>query len=93
MNAVETQDSEIRQELMKIVIEEGMIGAREVAADDKLSDLNIASADFMMILMSIEDKFGVYVTVDEKLTSAETVGQLLDVIVERIHASRKESAQ
>lgn len=83
------QDGDLRQQLLAIVVEEGMIKDRTPTADTRLDELGIESADFVMILMAVEEKFGVYVPVDEKLTEAETVGALLDVVVGHIEEHRQ----
>lgn len=86
------QDGDLRAQLLAIVVEEGMIKDRTPAADTRLDELGIESADFVMILMAVEEKFGVYVPVDEKLTEAKTVGELLDVVVGHIEDHRRQVA-
>lgn len=81
-------DEELRQQLLAIVAEEGLVDSRTVGVDERLDELGIQSADFVMILMAIEEKFGVYVPVDESLTEAKTVGDLLDVVCRRIEEHR-----
>jgi acyl carrier protein len=92
MTTAEAQNEDLRRQLMNIVIEEGMLEGKDIAPDDKLSDVGIQSADFVMILMAIEEKFGAYIPVDERLTSAETVGQLLDVVVAQVVEHREKVA-
>ncbi len=86
------RDEDLRHRLLAIVAEEGMVGDRAIDDDQRLDDLGIASADFVMILMAIEEKFGVYVPVDEKLTEAKTVGELIDVVTGHIEAHRRQEA-
>lgn len=86
------RDEDLRHRLLAIVAEEGMVGDRAIDEDQRLDDLGIASADFVMILMAIEEKFGVYVPVDEKLTEAKTVGELLDVVAGHVEAHRRQEA-
>ena len=84
MDTVENQGEDLRRRITDIVIEEGMLEGRQIAPEDKLADIGIESADFVMILMAIEEKFGVYVPVDDRLTGAQTVGDLLDAIVAQV---------
>ena len=86
------QDEDLRRDLLAIVVEEGMIKDRTLDAGTRLDELGIESADFVMILMAIEEKYGVYVPVDESLTEAKTVGELLDVVVRHIEDHRRQVA-
>lgn len=86
------RDEDLRRRLLAIVAEEGMVGDHVIDDDQRLDDLGIASADFVMILMAIEEKFGVYVPVDEKLTEAKTVGELIDVVTGHIEEHRRQEA-
>ena len=85
-------DEELRRQLLAIVAEEGLVANREVGVDERLDELGIQSADFVMILMAIEEKFGVYIPVDENLTEAKTVGDLLDVVCRHIEDHRAKVA-
>lgn len=86
------RDGELQKQLLAIVTEEGMVRDRDIAMDQRLDDLGIESADFVMILMAVEEKFGVYIPVDERLTEAETVGALIDVVCRQIEAHRAQVA-
>lgn len=85
-------DEELRRQLLAIVAEEGLVESREVGVGERLDELGIQSADFVMILMAIEEKFGVYIPVDESLTEAKTVGDLLDVVCRHIEDHRAKVA-
>lgn len=87
---VTDKNEDLRQQLLVIVAEEGMAQNRELRLDERLDELGIESADFVMILMAVEEKFGVYVPVDERLTEAKTVGELLDVVCARIEDHRRQ---
>mgnify|MGYP001765236783 CR=1 FL=1 len=91
MTETTVRDEDLRRRLLAIVAEEGMVKDREIAEDQRLEDLGIASADFVMILMAIEEKFGVYVPVDSRLTEAETVGDLLDAVCHHIEEHEKKA--
>jgi len=80
-----TQDRErLSRELLELVAKEGMVEATTVAPDARLEDLSIQSADFIMILMAIEEKYGAYISVDNDLTETETVQDLLDLAIAKI---------
>ena len=86
------RDEELRASVIAIVAEEGMVRDRQISEEQTLDELGIASADFVMILMAIEEKFGAYVPVDANLTEAKTVGELLDVVCGHIAAHREREA-
>jgi acyl carrier protein len=92
MGEATDRDDDLRGQLLKIVADEGMVQTKDIRAEDRLDELGIQSADFVMILMAIEEKFGVYVPVDESLTEAKTVGELLDVVCRHIDEHRREVA-
>jgi hypothetical protein len=46
----------------------------------------------MMVLMSVEEKFGVYVPIDEKLAETKNLQGFIDHLIDRIVAERKTSA-
>ncbi len=80
-----TQDRErLSRELLELVAKEGMVEATTVSPDALLEDLSIQSADFIMILMAIEEKYGAYISVDNDLTETETVQDLLDLAIAKI---------
>ncbi len=80
---VQTDDT-LSQELLALVAREGMVKTENLKRQAKLSDLDIISADFIMILMAIEEEYGAYISVDSELSEIETVGDLLDVATARI---------
>jgi len=85
---------EIESQLLDIVAQEGMIDRGRLNKDAVLLDLDIQSADYVMILMAIEEKWGVYLPVDENLTEAKTVGDLVELVKGKIveHKAKKATA-
>ncbi len=79
--------TELVDRILDIVASEGMIERDRVAPEVVLDSLNVASADLMMILMAIEEEFGVYIPVNESLSEAKTVGELIDAIA--VHIEEK----
>lgn len=82
-------DDELTRELIDVIAKEGMIDMAGVTPQTTLASLNIASVDYMMILAAVEEKFSVYVPMDESLTEVTDVGGLLDVLKQRITADKK----
>lgn len=76
--------SKLVDDLLDLVAKETMVDRAELAPDAQLDTLNIASADFMMILMAIEEKYDAYISVDNELTDLKTVQDLLDLAIAKI---------
>ena len=83
MAGPDAQKKELADKLLSIVAKEGMIEG-EIDLDAELNSLSIQSADVVMILMAIEEEFGIYISVDEDLTETRTVRELIDLFVPRI---------
>ena len=83
---------EIESQLLDIVAQEGMIDRGRLNKDAVLLDLDIQSADYVMILMAIEEKWGVYLPVDEDLTEAKTVGDLVELVKGKIVEHKAEES-
>lgn len=80
----------LEAELLDIVAEEAMVERAVLQPEAALNDLDIASADFVMVLMAIEEKYGVYISVDQELTDLKTVKDLLTLASEKIEAGATE---
>ncbi len=87
-----TDRETLTRELLEMVAEEGMVEASEITPERPLEELDIQSADFVMILMAIEEKYGAYVSVDNELTDVVTVQDLLDLAISKIEAHQAEEA-
>ena len=75
---------DLTRELIEIVAREAMIDPEKLTLETPLADLDIQSADYVMILMSIEQTFDVYIPVDTELTEARTVGDLMRLVEKRV---------
>ena len=72
------------ERLLDLVAKEGMVERDALKPDASFEDLGIESADMVVILMAIEEEFGVYIPVDGELAEATTVGDFLKVLSERM---------
>lgn len=79
-----TNTDKLEEELLDLVAEEGMVDRATLSRDAALADLDIASADFIMILMAIEEKYGIYISVDNEMADLKTVQDLLTVASRKI---------
>ncbi|CUH52201.1 Phosphopantetheine attachment site [Shimia marina] len=80
----------LTRELLDMVAEEGMVDRAELAVEKPLEELDIQSADFIMILMAIEERYGAYVSMDNELTDVVTVQDLLDLAITKIEEHQSE---
>jgi acyl carrier protein len=93
MNATSNTDrAALEQQLIDLFAKEGMVDRAAIKPDATLESLGIQSVDIMMVLMSVEEKFGIYVPIDEKLTETKNLQGFIDHLVDRIVAERKSSA-
>ena len=86
-----TEKTDISQELLELVAREGMVDMSEISPESRLEDLDIQSADFVMILMALEEEYGVYVSVDNELTNVQTVQDLLTLAETKIREGQKDT--
>ncbi|MHC5653200.1 phosphopantetheine-binding protein [Stappia sp.] len=70
--------------LLDLVAKEGMVERDKLTPDATFEELGIQSADMVVILMAIEEEFGVYIPVDGDLAEAQTVGDFLKVLAVRM---------
>lgn len=80
--------ADLSAELLELVAQEGMVEVADLDPASRLEDLDIQSADFVMILMAIEEKYGAYISVDNELSDIETVQDLLDLAIGKIAEHR-----
>ena len=77
-------EADIVDQILDIIAAEGMVERERLSAETELASLDMQSADYVMILMAVEEKFGVYISVDSELTDAKTVGELVALVAGRI---------
>lgn len=67
---------DVQKAVIETIISEGMVDAEKVTPDATIESLEIESIEFVMILNGLEERFDIYVPVDEDLTSIESVADL-----------------
>ncbi len=81
-------DSPIIEKLLAIISKEGMVDRDKLAMDASLDTLGVVSADVVVILLAIEEEFGVYIPVDSELSDVKTVGGLVTALATHIAAKQ-----
>ena len=86
----DADSKKLEDELLDIVADEAMVDREALQRDALLEDLDIASADFVMVLMAIEEKYDIYISVDNELSDLKTVQDLLTLAGEKIGKAQTE---
>ena len=76
--------NKLESDLLDLVAEEAMVDRALLTPQAKLDELDIASADFVMILMAIEEKYGIYISVDNEMADLKSVQDLLSLASKKI---------
>ena len=78
----------LADQILEVIISEGKIDPAKTTPDATLESLEIQSIDVVMILMAIEEKFGVYVPIDGGIADARDLSGFVQQIEARIVAER-----
>jgi acyl carrier protein len=68
------------EKLLDLIAKEGMIDRTKLTMDATLESLGVKSPDLLVVLMAVEEQFGVYIPVDDSLTEAHTLGDLVNAL-------------
>lgn len=72
--------SELADQIIDVIVKEGMIDRDKVTMDATIESLDLKSIDIVMILTAIEDKFDVYIPMDGPFHEAKDIKSLIDAI-------------
>lgn len=86
--AASADSGSLIDQILEVIVSEGKIDPAKAAADATLESLEVQSIDIVMILMAIEEKFGVYVPIDGSIAEAKNLGGFVQQIESRILAER-----
>ncbi len=75
-------------QIFEVIVSEGKIDPAKATPDATLASLEVQSIDIVMILMAIEEKFGVYVPIDGGMAEAKDLSGFVRQIESRILAER-----
>ncbi len=80
---METKDldkTELVNQVIDVIVKEGMIDREKVTPDATIESLDLKSIDIVMILTAIEEKFDVYIPMDGPFHEAKDIKSLIDAI-------------
>ena len=75
---------EVAKAVIDVIITEGMVSPEKVTPDATIESLEIESIEFVMILNGLEERFDIYIPVDEEVTDIASVDNLIDEIHRRL---------
>ncbi len=75
---------DLERQILELIISEGKIEPSRVTPDATLESLEVQSMDIVMILMAIEEKFGVYVPIDGRIAEATDLTGFVRGVAEHI---------
>ncbi len=78
----------LAQQVIDVIVAEGKIDRAKITFDATLQSLEVQSMDVVMILMAIEEKFGVYIPIDGGIAEAKDLASFVGNVVERISDHR-----
>ena len=85
-------DDVLREEIIELIVSEGMVERAKLSPDASFRSLGFESLDVVMLLMGVEEKYGVYLPIDGELSTVNTLSELLDLLIERIKTADPASA-
>jgi acyl carrier protein len=83
----------IEQQLLDLFASEGKVDRSAMKPEATLESLGIQSVDIVMVLMSVDEKYGVYVPIDEKLSETKNLQGFIDHLTNRIIEQQKSRAK
>ena len=74
----------LAQQIIGIIATEGQIDPAKLNPEATFESLEVQSVDVVMILMALEEKFGVYVPIDGQLSEVRNLQSFVDSLTDRI---------
>jgi acyl carrier protein len=80
----DSRRQQVEREILELIISEGKVDRSRITPDATLESLEVQSMDTVMILMAIEEKFGVYVPVDSQIAEAKDLAGFVRSVSDHI---------
>lgn len=78
----------LSEQILDVIVSEGKIERSIITSDSTLQTLEIQSIEVVMILMAIEEKFGVYIPIDGPIADTKDLAGFVDGVADRILQER-----
>lgn len=85
-------DDVLREEIIQLIMTERNVERDKLVPEASFRSLGFESLDVVMLLMGVEEKYGVYLPIDGELSTVNTLSELLDLLVSRIKTAEPASA-
>ena len=76
--------NQIAQQILDVIVQEGKLDRAKLTPDATIESLALKSVDLVMILMALEQKFGVYIPIDGKLADSKDLNGFVDTLASHI---------
>ncbi len=77
---------QIYDELVEIIVKEGMIDRALVTPDATFESMGLKSIDMVMILTAVEEKYETYIPMDETVADAKDLKSFIVGVIARLKA-------
>lgn len=78
------EQTELVNQIVDVIVSEGMIDRDKIKMDATIESLGLKSIDIVMILTALEEKFDVYIPMDGPFHEAKDVKSLVDAMASYI---------
>jgi acyl carrier protein len=78
----------LEQEIINLFVQQAKLDPARVTPDATFESLDLASIDVVEAMMALEEKYGVYIPMDETLSGAKNVQQFVHAIASHIRSAR-----
>ena len=82
----------IADEILEVIFQEGMVDRAKLTPEATLESLGVESIDLVMTLLTLEERFGVYIPLDGELVEAKNLQAFVESIARRVVTEREKRA-
>jgi acyl carrier protein len=75
---------QLAEQILDVIVAEAKIDRARLTPDATLQSLNIQSIDVVMMLMAVEEKFGVYVPIDAAIADTTDLASFVRKLADRM---------
>lgn len=84
MTQQDIRKEDLERQILDLIVSEGKIDPSRITPGATLESLEVQSMDIVMILMAIEEKFGVYVPIDGQIADAKDLTSFVRGVADHI---------
>lgn len=89
MGEASTSEDDLERQILDVIVAEGKVEPARITPDATLESLAVESMDVVMILMAIEEKFGVYVPVDGQIAEAKNLNRFIEIVADHVRKTHE----